>query len=512
MTAISRDHIKTQLTEKTLSGSFWLVFMRFGQQSLGFVQIAILGRLLSPTDFGLMGIATLAANAIAIFLYTGYEYALIQAPELSEEDVHTAFWVMLGRRVLVGLLLAILAFPISYIYKEPQTVPILLAMAIIQLVAGLTSPMPSLVLRELNYRRVSIFYLGSTLISLVFGVSAALVLRNVWALVIANFSLYTGQVILSYWFHPYRPRWCFSKKSFLKFSSYGRWMLGSMVMLYLFTDGASAFAGWMFGVTALGLYQMAARFALLPSTQLGDVIGGSLFPAYSLIQEDNERISKIYLRTLSLSSFFIIGLTVIIVFGLPPLFIVFLGDHWVEAAKLIPFIGVAAGITTILKTGSPLFLGTGHPAFQFVLELIKSGVCFILLYPLGIKLGLTGLPYAMLAGTIIVIPIWFFLIRKSTQCTQNQILQAMAPSLVGAIVMISFFYIGRLIPASCLGEFFILIRHICIILLSIGGFAFSVWVVELVFPGLSTIQELQNIFMVFKGQMREIVKKNSMAI
>ena len=490
MVTNSDNDTKQDLSQRTVSGSAWVFITKVAQQGISLLQLAILGRLLDPKDFGLMGIASLATQAIAVFIYTGYEFALVQKVDLSEEDIHTAFWVMVGRRTIIGFMLMALSWPIASLYHVPEAVPILLAMAFTQIILGFATPVLSLWQRELQFRKAFDYYLWSSIIGFLSGVMAAYILRNVWALVIATFFGTLAQVIFSYLLHPYRPRLLINRDSFRGLTSYGKWMLGSSILWFAYSQGATAFSGWMFGVTALGLYQMAGRFALLPSTLFGETILGSVFPAYSLIQQDTTRVRGAFLRVLQLSAMIIFSITALIALTLPRVFILVLGEKWTEATPLIPVIAMAGGVMAMLRTGSPLYLGTGLPRFQFNLDLVQTTVMLLLLYPLGRWLGLAGLPFATLVGAVFALPIWWFGVKKTANCTFVEVARALLPALCGTGIMVVILWGGQSLDFT--GHNYIgSLAWLCfLVMLSVVFFGVTVWGVQLVSSPYITISEM----------------------
>ena len=132
MTAANSAQDGRDVGERAVAGSIWLLGSRLGQQGVLLIQVAVLARLLDPTAFGLVGLADLAAQAIAVFVYTGYEFALIQKSDLREIDIHTAWWVMLARYVAIGGCLMALAGPIARFYRVPEAIPVLRAIGAIQ--------------------------------------------------------------------------------------------------------------------------------------------------------------------------------------------------------------------------------------------------------------------------------------------------------------------------------------------------------------------------------------------
>jgi O-antigen/teichoic acid export membrane protein len=497
-------NMQDELGQRTIAGSVWMSAARLVQQAVTLIQIAVLARLLDPNAFGLVGLADLATQAIGIFVYTGYEFALIQKPTLEEVDIHTAWWIMLGRHLVISGCLGLLAGPIARLYRTPQVVPVLVAMALIQPIHGLASPAMVLFRRDMQFRRVFELDVYSAVVGLVVGIIAALVLRNVWALVVVRLVTSTTLVFLSYLRHPYRPQLRFSVHSFRQLSSYGGWMLGAAILSFVYAQGSNAFSGWMFGATALGLYQMASRFALWPCTQLGEVLRAAVMPAYSQIQNDRDRVSKVFLKTLSVMAIPILGVTALIALGLPRLLILVLGEQWVESAPLLPIIAIAGGMRAMLRTGSPLFLGVGRPRFEFFMDLTQAGLMALLLYPLGRLYGVFGLPFAIVLGALCAVPAWWLGVRQSTTCTALEVSKAVAPALLGVGVMTLVFLVGQAPEATRADSALGVIWHMALIGIASVGFVASILIGQSIVPDYSPLAELQRMVRRWRRQFHGV--------
>ncbi len=239
MIPISEHITNAELATRTLKGTTWVFSARLLQQGLNFLQLVILARLLEPHDFGLMAIALVATNLFSAFTYTGYELALVQKPNLNSTDLHTAWWIMLGRRALIGAALILFAIPISKFYKTPEVIPILMAVGGLQALQGLTSPALSLWQKRFEFGKYFNYQVLPALFGLLLGTVAAFLLRNVWALVISMFTATAAQVFLSYFLDPYRPAFCIDRKSFS--FSFRVWEMDARIRtsLFLFITGHS---------------------------------------------------------------------------------------------------------------------------------------------------------------------------------------------------------------------------------------------------------------------------------
>lgn len=490
--------------QRAATGGGWSFAMRLSIQLLSLAQIAILARLLTPEAFGVMGVALLAHQAISVFVFTGFESALVQAPTIDEDDLHTVWWAGLIRQTLVGMVLALLAHPIATLYRIPASYPVLLAFAALQPFYGLINPTPQIWARNLQFRSVYFFFVGSTVVGLCVGIGVGLVRRDVWALVASNFAMILTQVVLSYRMDAYRPRLRVSRAALRRFASFGRWMLGATVGWFFYSQSASAFAGWMFGATALGYYQIASRFALLASSQLGDTVLSAAFPAYAQIQHDRERVRRAFLRVLSLAFFLIAGVTVGVALGLPRLLVVLLGGQWESAAPLVPALALAGGGVALLRVGEPLYMATGLPRFLFWMNSVQAMATVALLYPLGRLFGLAGIPWAMCGAVLASLPLWWWGIRQASGATLGDVVRVVGPSLLAAAIMaVAFFFGGALTTDmdGILGLF----GHLSLLLLASLAYLLVVWGAHRLLPAPNPLSEMQQLHALFWQRLQPAV-------
>jgi O-antigen/teichoic acid export membrane protein len=482
------------LGKRTLTGMTWLFISRFSQKTISLIQFAFLARFLDPMVFGLMDLANISTVSIGIIIYTGFEFAIIQKIDLKEIDIHTAWWTILGRFLVLGVSLLLLSAPITKIYNAPEAFKVLIAFGLMQPILGLISPSPILFKKDLQFHKLFKIEVGSALISLFVGSICIFMVQSVWTLVISLLSAHISYLVLSYILHPYRPKLQFDYKCFKEFSSYGRWVLGSNIFWFVCSQGASAFSGWMFGVAALGLFQMAARFALFPANHLNDLIQSGLAPSYSIIQENKVRLSQAFLRVMSLASVLIFGITIIVALGLPSLLVIVLGDRWFDAGALVPSIAIAGGAQALLRIGYPLFLGTGRPKYQFFIDGVQAIVMALLFFPLGKIFGMPGLAYAMTVGAICAIPLWWFGIKKSTNCLAKDVIVTIIPAVLGVLIVTIVFFLGQttktdLISKSIIGT----IWDILIIVIAAVTFVKTISVGQKTIPNYLPLEEIKMI-------------------
>jgi len=413
------------LGRRTFAGFLWLLLGKGYRQLLFLASTVILARLLSPRDFGLVALGTLAIHFISVFTYTGFHSALVQRPHLSFRIINTAWWVTLGRAGLIALILWFAAPLISKLFHEPDAVPIIRALGIIQFLSGFTSIGVVLLNKDLKFGQLFVLEALGQTFDLIVAVSIALLWRNAWALVLGATAGAMTRVVISYLLYPYRPRVKFDVQAARSLFTYGQWLLYSAVLFFSISKGTDVLSGLIFGTTALGLYQMASRFALLPTNHFGELFLATLFPAYSHIQHEPERLKETFLRVLQVATLVIFPLSTLMAVAVGPVLPLVLGEKWQGVVYLVPPLALGGALQALLRTGSPLFLATGQPRYQFFMDLASMLGIILCLYPMAYLFGLAGLAWSYALGIACGLPIWWRLVIETSGLGARQILLAL---------------------------------------------------------------------------------------
>jgi len=436
MTSIGHELTSVQnLGSRTIRGTSWLVLGKGYQQLLLLFKVTILGRLLGPEEFGLVGIALLTVQFLNTFTHTGFASALIQQPNLDDRDISTAWWVLLGRGTFIALVLFLLSPWIAALFKEPKAIPVLRAFGGIQFLLAFASIGLVLLSKSLEFNKLFKYEAWSSTVELVVAVIIALWYRNVWALVGGILAGTLVRVVLSYVIYPYFPRFTFDMRSAINLFKFGQWLLFGAIMFYIFSRAADAMSGIMFGVAALGIYQMASRFALLPTSQIGELSFNAIFPAYSLIQNDAEKLQQTFLKVLQISSLVIFPLTALMIVVVGPILPLVLGAKWAEVVNLVPGVALGGMIQAMVRTGAPLFMAQGKPRLLFAVDLVSALGVLICIYPFSKYFGLAGLAWGYAAGLTLGVPLWWRLVQSQSGLSAREIMVAIFPTLLASALL-----------------------------------------------------------------------------
>jgi O-antigen/teichoic acid export membrane protein len=414
---------KEGLQRRAIRGGFWILSLRIGQQILALVRLVILARLLSPNDFGLMGIALLTIAIIDTLTQTGFELALVQRKEQTETYLDSAWTVGILRGVALFGLLQLLAPVAAGFFKSPEAENLIRAIGFSLLLKGFINIGTVYFQKELQFNKQFIYLFSGRLADFVVAVIAVFILRNVWALILAFIAADVTRLIVSYAIHPYRPRLNLDTAKARELFRFGKWILGSGMVLFFLDQGDKGFIGRVIGATMLGFYQMAYRISNMPATEFAQVISLVTVPAYSKLQDRIAKLREAYLRVLQLTAFFSIPLAGLILVLAPDLTRIFLGEKWIPAAPVMQALAVWGAVRSIISTTGPVFVAVGKPRLMTKYQFIQLCALVVLIYPLSQRWGIVGTAFAVVLAGLAASVLFMRSVRTVTGCRMSELVR-----------------------------------------------------------------------------------------
>jgi len=379
----------------------WVFTLRIISRGLGFLRTIILARMLSPDDFGLLGIAMLYIAALESFSKTGFDTALIQKKDDIRSYLDTAWTISVIRGILIFVILFLSAPAIAAFFNSTQAILVIRVVALASLLSAIQNVGIVFFKKELEFKKQCFFELSGVIVDVTIAVMLAFVLKNVWALIWAGIAAGLVRVIVSYLIHPFRPRFRLEKNKLYELFGFGRWVMGSGILYFLITQGDDIFVGKIIGIGALGLYQMAYLLSNLPATEIAHVISQVTLPFYSKLQNELEKLKQGYLKVLQVSSFFSFPIGGLIFVLASDFTSIFLGDKWMPMVPAMRVLVLAGCVRCIATTSGLLFYAVGKPKIDTVFQFVCLFVLAALIYPFSLNWGVVGIALAVFASTFI---------------------------------------------------------------------------------------------------------------
>jgi len=371
------------LKQKTLKGLAWTGGAQGGKQISQFMIIAILANLLSPDDFGLLGMATFFTGLISIFNEMGFSNALIQKKNITDRHYSSVFWLSIIIGIFLFLLMIPLSFPIAGFYKEPRLRPILILLSLNFIIFSFGLVQKAILQKEMEFKKIAVIDLTAILSGGVVGVFLALSGHGVYSLVYQLIVFTSMDMVLLWFFSKWRPRLEFSLSAIKDIWGFSLNLTGFNIINYFARNLDYLLVGKFLGAQALGFYTLAYRLMTYPLQNISWTIMKVMFPALSKIQDDLERVRFAYkkmIKAISLATFpMMLGL-----FALAPEFIhLVFGPKWAPVVPLVRIFCICGLIQSIGTTVGTIVLSQGKAKLHFQL-----GVLFTIFITIAILLGL----------------------------------------------------------------------------------------------------------------------------
>ncbi|MDW8319413.1 MAG: lipopolysaccharide biosynthesis protein [Anaerolineae bacterium] len=374
------------LRQKVSQGMLWEGGAMVAGRALSLVVTLLMARLLAPSSFGLVSIATLAINSLVFFQELGFGAALIYRQGDVTKASQTAHWTI----VVSSLALYAVAFAaaplVAAFFRTPEVTSVLRVLALTIVISSLSRVPFSLLYKEMDFRKKVLpeflASLGGNLVALGLVVAGAGVWGLVWGQV-ADSVLRTGLVYLV---HPWRPRLEFDRRLFRQLFGYGKHVTASQVLIFGITNIDDLFVGRMLGDTALGHYGMAYRISNLPATNITRLVSRVTFPAFSVLQSERERMRQIYFEVVRYVSLLAVPIAVATVVFAHDFVYAVLNEQWAPAIVPMQWLAVYGLLRSVAANMGNVFQAGGKPQWLSGIAAWRLATMAVLLYP-AIRLG-----------------------------------------------------------------------------------------------------------------------------
>ncbi len=391
-------------TKEAVHGVSWITLLRGLTRVLTFIRIAILGRLLNPTQFGYFGIASLLLALLEILTETGINVFIVQEKKHIKEYIDSAWLVSIIRGMILGFFIFVLAPVIAHYFNSPNATFIIMLMAIVPFIRGFINP------AIITYQKDLLFHKEFRLRSILFFVDAfvsicvAFVTRDSISFVCGLIASALLEVTLSYILISFRPKISFQFQQIRQIITSGWWVNLTGIFSYFAENGDNITVGKILGAGSLGIYQVAYKFSTLPISEITNVVNMVIFPVYTRLLEDKERLWKAFMKVSLLSSLGGIMLSGAIFILAKPIILIFMGGQWVQAIPVVQVLALYGAIRTIFGNFAPLFLALGKQDYVAKMTFVRVAALLIAIIPLVMKFNMVGAGYAMLLSIFAEIP------------------------------------------------------------------------------------------------------------
>ena len=392
------------LKDKTVKGTFWSAADTFLAQGVSFIVGLVLARLLSPDEYGLIGIVTIFMSVMIGVIESGFRNALIRKQETTEEDYSTLFVFNLVMSVIMFVALYLVAPWIARFFEQPVLVSLIRVMGVVLIFQALSIVQDTILTKRIDFKTKTKASVISAVFSGVIGIIMAFKGFGVWSLVAQHISrqlLYTGCLWI---FNKWWPKNRFSIVSLKYMWGFGWKLLLSGLLENIWRELNKVVVGKYYSPASLGQYTRAEQYASLFSSNINTVVQRVTFPVLAEMQGDKVRMTNGYRRIIKITMFITAILMISLGAVADPLIYCLIGPQWHQAASFLPLICINMSFYPLHAINLNMLQVQGRSDIFLILEIIKK---IIAIGPIcmGVFLNI----YWMLIGCIITGIISFFL-------------------------------------------------------------------------------------------------------
>lgn len=392
------------LKHKTVKGLGWSALDNAARYGMQFVIGIVLARLLSPDDYGLLGLVGIFTVVCTALVNGGFTTALIRKKDATEDDYNTAFICNLGMSLLLYTVTFFCAPLIADFFGCGELVALVRVSSLGLIIGALAMVQQTRLTKRIDFKTQTMITLVASAISGVVGIGMAVAGFGVWALVAQQLTSHALRTMQLYIYNRWFPQLRFSKESFRELFGFGWKMMVSALLDAVWKELYQVVVGKFYNPATLGQYTRGRHYAQLFSSNLTMVVQRVTYPVLSNIQDDRERMVSAYRRIIRTSMF----ITAVALFFLgavsEPLIYCMIGPKWYEASTYLPLICIASTLYPLHAINLNMLQVQGRSDLFLGMEVIKK---IIALAPLFIGAFVGIMP--MLWTNIVVGIVAYFL-------------------------------------------------------------------------------------------------------
>jgi len=388
------------LKQKTISGFTWSFIESIIGQGITFFVGIILARLLSPQEFGLIGMLTIFIALSQLLTDSGFSHALIRKQNCTQQDYSTVFYFNIVLGISLYVLLFLAANTISIFFREPILKPLIRVIGLAIIINSFTIIQNTLLTKQINFKLQAKISVVSFFISGIISIYMAYTGWGVWSLVALTLFKHSINSVLLWFWNKWKPLWCFSKKSFVELFSFSGKLFVTQLIDALYRNLYYVIIGKYFSAAELGYYTRAEQFQSLPSVNLQGIIGRVSYPVLATMQNDTPRLRDTYKKLIRSTMLITFVLMLGMAASAKPMILSLVGEKWepcIMYLQLLCFVGIFYPLSALNLN---ILYVKGRSDLALRIEIIKKFL-FVPVFVLAVMWGIKVMILSMIILSLI---------------------------------------------------------------------------------------------------------------
>lgn len=419
-----------------VSGLAWTAAAKWTAQVFSWASTLVVARLLTPDDYGIIGMAAVYLGLVQLVSEFGLGTALIQRRDL--DDVQVAR--INGLSVLIGLALLALSMVVAPLlarfFHEPAVRTVVMVLATTYVITSFQVVPNALLARELRFRRLALIEFTEALTQTAVALALALAGARYWAIVFGSIAAKIVGTVLLLTTRTHRLAWPGQLTQMRDVLTFGWQVVVSRLTWYAYSNADFVVIGRMLGTAALGAYSFGWTIASIPADKLNGVLGRVIVPVFAEVQHETAALSRYLVRLSQGLVFALLPASVGMALVAPEFVRFFLGDRWVAATVPLQLLSVHVTVRCINGLFAQALLAIGETRQSMRLGLWQVAV-MPALFILGAKLwGVPGVALMWLVGhPVVTFPLLILYTARRVRLPLSELAVALWPAVAGTAVM-----------------------------------------------------------------------------
>jgi PST family polysaccharide transporter len=393
---------------------------------------AVLARLLTPEDYGLVAMTAVVTGFAGMFKDAGLASATVQRAEITHQQISTLFWINVAAGFVIALLLALVSPAVAAFYREPRLIGIMCATAPSFIFGGLTVQHQALLRRQMRFKALAALEIFSMVPGVLLAIILAFLGYGYWSLVGMTLGTSAFNALGAWVALPWLPGWPSRRCGVMPLVRFGGDVLGFNMANYWARQGDNLLLGWCWGPVVLGFYQRAYNLLLMPINQINAPLSAVAVPALSRAQSDPARFNRFFLNALQLAVSSTLPLVLGIAIFADEVVLLWLGRDWMECAQLFRILSIAAAVGAVTNPVGWLLVSLGHTRKYRIMGLVNSTVV-VISFVIGLPYGATGVAFSYSMAMLLLTPPTWVYVLHGTSINLAAVGRAMAPPFLACL-------------------------------------------------------------------------------
>lgn len=411
--------------ESAAAGVVWLTLQKWAIRIAGLATIAVLTRFLSPADFGVVA----AAASLLPFFYLlsdlGFATYIVQVPHADRRVLSTAFWFSLTVGSVLAAALWVGAPFLAMLFAAPGVAPVLQALSVLVILTAISSVPIALLRRRMQFRALAVQGMVGSLIGQIVAVLAAVSGFGVWALVGQSLAAQLVATVLACLAARWMPSWRFSRREFLRMTTFGGKVLGVELVAMVRTTGEAAIVTSSLGTAAFGHLAISQRLVQIVQELTGSALTPVTTVAFAKVKQSPERVRHAYTRSLRATYAIVTPPLLLVAVAASAIIPLVFGPGWEESVVPAQLLALAGTVVAGASLDHGLFYGLGRPgtwfAYGFAVDVVTIATTAVL-----VRAGLVAVTVGFLAVAVVASAVRLVLVARLVDARAASLLRPAA--------------------------------------------------------------------------------------